>query len=72
MYPLCANCGIEIRWQPTWQNGVVYCCAGCSQGGPCTCDYEHLPQDNAEPAACAFPSALNAVGSAEMEQVREA
>jgi len=41
----CANCGIEIRWQPTIVDGKTYCCIGCSQGGPCTCDYEHLPQE---------------------------
>ncbi len=40
----CANCGIEIRWQPTIVDGKVYCCLGCSQGGPCTCDYSNLPR----------------------------
>jgi len=44
MLPVCANCGIEIRWQPTNVDGKVYCCMGCVEGGPCTCDYEHLPQ----------------------------
>jgi len=39
----CANCGIEIRWQPTIVNGKTYCCLGCSRGGPCTCDYRNLP-----------------------------
>ena len=39
----CTNCGIEIRWQPTVVDEKAYCCIGCSQGGPCTCDYEHLP-----------------------------
>jgi len=40
----CANCGIIIHWQPTIVDGKVYCCVGCSQGGPCTCDYSHLPR----------------------------
>ena len=40
----CANCGIVIRWQPTVVNGEFYCCVGCSQGGPCTCDYSNLPK----------------------------
>ena len=40
----CANCGIIIRWQPTIVDGKVYCCVGCSQGGPCTCDYSRLPK----------------------------
>jgi len=42
----CANCGIEIHWTPTAINGVSYCCLGCSEGGPCTCDYSRLPQDS--------------------------
>jgi len=42
---LCANCGIVIRWQPTVVDGQVYCCLGCSRGGPCTCDYSNLPQE---------------------------
>jgi hypothetical protein len=40
----CANCGIPIRWQPTIVDGKAYCCLGCARGGPCTCDYGHLPQ----------------------------
>jgi hypothetical protein len=40
---VCANCGIEIRWQPTIVDGKPYCCWGCSQGGPCNCDYSNLP-----------------------------
>jgi len=43
MQVVCANCGIEIRWQPTIVDGKTYCCWGCSQGGPCTCDYSNLP-----------------------------
>ncbi len=39
----CANCGIAIRWQPTVVDGKVYCCLGCANGGPCECDYDHLP-----------------------------
>lgn len=39
----CANCGILITWKPTVVGGKYYCCVGCSQGGPCTCDYSHLP-----------------------------
>ena len=40
---ICANCGIEIRWQSTIVDGKAYCCWGCTEGGPCTCDYSHLP-----------------------------
>jgi hypothetical protein len=42
--PVCTNCGIVIRWQPTLVDGRSYCCPGCAQGGPCECDYENLPQ----------------------------
>jgi len=42
--PMCANCRIVIRWQPTIVDGRFYCCLGCAQGGPCECDYDHLPQ----------------------------
>jgi len=42
--PMCENCGIAIRWQATIVAGKVYCCPGCSQGGPCECDYDNLPQ----------------------------
>jgi len=40
---VCANCGIVIVWQPTIVEGVSYCCPGCTQGGPCNCDYDNLP-----------------------------
>jgi hypothetical protein len=39
----CMNCGILIRWQPTIVEGRAYCCMGCVEGGPCTCDYSTLP-----------------------------
>lgn len=44
MSHICANCGIPIHWQPTLVDGIAYCCVGCAGGGPCTCDYSHLPQ----------------------------
>jgi len=40
---ICANCGIPVRWQPTMVDGKAYCCLGCAAGGPCECDYDHLP-----------------------------
>ncbi len=42
--PICTNCRIMIRWQPTIVDGKPYCCLGCAQGGPCECDYDNLPQ----------------------------
>ncbi len=44
MFPICANCQIEIRWRPTILDGIAYCCAGCAEGGPCICDYAQLPE----------------------------
>jgi hypothetical protein len=44
MQPRCANCQIVITWLPTIVDGQVYCCPGCAEGGPCDCDYGHLPQ----------------------------
>ena len=44
MKPICANCGIAIDWQPTIVDGRTYCCLGCAEGGPCTCDYSNLPR----------------------------
>ncbi len=40
----CVNCRILIRWQPTIVEGRAYCCTGCVEGGPCTCDYSALPE----------------------------
>jgi len=52
--PVCANCGIEIRWRPTIVDGVAYCCLGCSRGGPCECDYARLPSTDDHTAIVPF------------------
>ena len=52
--PICANCGIEIRWRPTIVDGVAYCCLGCSRGGPCECDYSRLPGTDDHTAIVSF------------------
>ncbi len=39
----CANCGLEIEWEPVVVEGVPYCCGGCALGGPCCCSYD-LPE----------------------------
>ncbi|RMF32969.1 MAG: hypothetical protein D6759_07550 [Chloroflexi bacterium] len=49
-FPRCANCGIPIRWEPTLVQGRPYCCTGCAQGGPCSCDYSRLPRRGEEAA----------------------
>jgi hypothetical protein len=36
----CANCGIEIAWEPVTEDEKAYCCGGCAQGGPCYCSYD--------------------------------
>lgn len=36
----CANCGLEIAWEPVVVDGKAYCCGGCAQGGPCYCSYD--------------------------------
>jgi hypothetical protein len=55
MKMICANCGFEFEWQPTIVDGVVYCCIGCSEGGPCTCDYDNLPQPGDRTALASIP-----------------
>ncbi len=52
--PICANCGIEIRWRPTIVDDVAYCCLGCSRGGPCECDYSRLPRTDDHTAIVPF------------------
>lgn len=36
----CANCRLEIAWEPIVVDGQVFCCGGCAQGGPCYCSYD--------------------------------
>jgi hypothetical protein len=40
----CTCCGIAIHWQPTIVDGKFFCCLGCTEGGPCICDYDNLPK----------------------------
>jgi len=61
-FPRCANCGIPIRWEPTLVQGRPYCCTGCAQGGPCSCDYSRLPR-RGEEAALVQMSSLPKSGS---------
>jgi len=39
----CTTCRGEFRHRPTIHVGVVFCCAGCVAGGPCTCSYDDDP-----------------------------
>ena len=52
--PRCANCGLEIVWEPIRVNGEAYCCSGCAQGGPCCCSYD--PPEGALPLPAAQTS----------------
>jgi hypothetical protein len=40
----CTNCQIRFLWLPVLVDGQPYCCAGCAEGGPCSCDYSRLPE----------------------------
>jgi len=40
----CTNCQIRFDWLPMLLDGQPYCCAGCTEGGPCSCDYGRLPE----------------------------
>ncbi|MFB0533419.1 MAG: hypothetical protein ACETWR_00395 [Anaerolineae bacterium] len=69
--PICANCGIEIRWRPTIVDGVAYCCLGCSRGGPCECDYSRLPRTNDHTAIVPFVIPAHAPSSRKNEQIKK-
>ncbi len=60
---LCRNCGIEIEWQPVIVDRQPYCCLGCTQGGPCQCDYARLPSPGA-------PTTLAQRGPTQLMEVR--
>lgn len=64
--PICANCGIPIRWLPTIVAGKTFCCLGCAEGGPCECDYTHLPQPG-DPAALSVVDHADRSGSTSTE-----
>lgn len=36
----CGSCEIELTGSPLLVDGKAFCCAGCAEGGPCTCTYE--------------------------------
>jgi hypothetical protein len=38
---LCEACGMEYDWAGVQRQNYEYCCAGCADGGECTC-----PQHN--------------------------
>jgi hypothetical protein len=68
MKSVCANCGNEFNWQPTVVDGAAYCCIGCSQGGPCTCDYSRLPQPDDPTALASVPQVITKTRSIKHEQ----
>jgi hypothetical protein len=48
----CANCRLEISWEPARSvEGMTFCCGGCARGGPCYCSYDTEPPKPAEFAA---------------------
>ncbi len=54
--PHCANCDIEISWLPITSGGLTYCCWGCAQGGPCSCDYSEHASLSGGAGVPEFPS----------------
>lgn len=46
----CANCGLEIAWEPVLAKGKAYCCGGCAHGGPCYCSYDPPEVDSLSPS----------------------
>ncbi len=50
---LCANCGLEIDWEPVVAEGRTYCCGGCARGGPCYCSYDAAEPAGSQPLASA-------------------
>lgn len=48
----CANCEEPILGQPVYFDGGVFCCTGCTAGGPCICTYG-APQETENPASLA-------------------
>ena len=39
----CASCDIELEALPLAVGERLYCCRGCSEGGPCVCSYADDP-----------------------------
>lgn len=37
VHTICDQCGMEYDHAGITLAGHVYCCAGCANGGPCTC-----------------------------------
>ena len=48
MDDLCANCEESSLTDPFRADGEVYCCTGCSLGGPCVCTYDADSMDRHE------------------------
>jgi hypothetical protein len=36
----CGSCGIPLGAESVYPGEDIYCCPGCSAGGPCICTYE--------------------------------
>lgn len=64
-HPPCHNCGIAIKWAPVRVDDQVYCCRGCSLGGPCTCSYDEPAQPGASALGAPFIDQLFSAGSLE-------
>ena len=47
VHTICDNCGMEYDHAGVTVGGRVYCCAGCANGGPCTCPPAAVVVDDA-------------------------
>ena len=36
----CDSCGIALGAEPVHLEEKLYCCSGCTAGGPCICSYD--------------------------------
>lgn len=37
---MCSSCGIALGAESVCPGDELYCCTGCTAGGPCICTYE--------------------------------
>jgi hypothetical protein len=53
----CTSCEVEIRGPALFHVGLPFCCAGCVVDGPCTCSYDEVVIEHAEPGTRSAASA---------------
>ncbi len=66
----CTNCFAEFDWSPSIDDGDVFCCFGCTQGGPCVCTYERS-EESAGGGAVVAPVVLESGEDEEQSESEE-